>query len=196
MLGLRGCPWAFSVAGVSLGWGAWASSRGDSSCGAQALDTLAAVVAAAQGLTCPTACGVFDQGLNPRPLHWQTASYQWTMFFLSWRKMFQSFLALFCCLLAKSCPALWDPMDCSSPGSSVHGIFQARILEWVAIAFSRGSSRPRDRLLVPCVGRQILLPLNHLGNAEVLCVSLFFLFHIIHSVVSAVLFICSVFLFM
>ena len=41
--------------------------------------------------------------------------------------------------------ALCDPMDCSPPGSSVHGILQARILEWVAIPFSRGSSQPRDR---------------------------------------------------
>jgi len=40
----------------------------------------------------------------------------------------------------QSCPTLWDPMDCSPPGSSVHGILQARILEWVAIPFSRGSS--------------------------------------------------------
>ena len=37
-----------------------------------------------------------------------------------------------------------DPMDCSLPGSSVHGTLQARVLEWVAISFSRGSSRPRD----------------------------------------------------
>ena len=44
----------------------------------------------------------------------------------------------------KSCPTLCDPMDCCPPGSSVHGILQARILEWVAIPFSRGSSRPRD----------------------------------------------------
>ena len=43
------------------------------------------------------------------------------------------------------CPTLCDPMDCGPPGSSVHGIFQARILEWVAISFSRGSSHPRDR---------------------------------------------------
>ena len=53
----------------------------------------------------------------------------------------------------------WDPMDCSRPGSSVHGIFQARILEWVAISFSRGTSQPRDRTWVSCVsctGRQIL----------------------------------------
>ena len=42
--------------------------------------------------------------------------------------------------VAHSCTTLWDPMDCSLPGSSVHGIFQARILEWVAISFSRGSS--------------------------------------------------------
>ena len=39
---------------------------------------------------------------------------------------------------------LCDPMSCSLPGSSVHGLFQARVLEWVAIAFSGGSSRPRD----------------------------------------------------
>ena len=50
----------------------------------------------------------------------------------------------YCCLVTKLCPTLWDPMDCSPPGSSVHGISQARILEWVAIAFSRGSSQPRD----------------------------------------------------
>ena len=50
-----------------------------------------------------------------------------------------------CCLVIKSCPILWDPMNCSSPGSSVHGIFQARILEWVTTAFSRGSSWPRDQ---------------------------------------------------
>ena len=42
------------------------------------------------------------------------------------------------------CPTLCDPMDCSLPDSSVHGIFQARILEWVAISLSRGFSRPRD----------------------------------------------------
>ena len=46
--------------------------------------------------------------------------------------------------VAQSCPTLCDPMDCSLPGSSVHGIFQARILEWVAISFSRRSSQPGD----------------------------------------------------
>ena len=46
--------------------------------------------------------------------------------------------------VAQSCPTLCDPMDCSLPGSSVHGIFQAIVLEWIAISFSRGSSQPRD----------------------------------------------------
>ena len=62
-------------------------------------------------------------------------------------------------LVAKSCPTLWDPMDCSPSGSSVHGIFQARMLEWVAISSSRGSYRPRDWIHVSCVscmGRWIL----------------------------------------
>ena len=53
--------------------------------------------------------------------------------------------AYFVCVLAvQSSPTLCDPMDCSPPGSSVCGILQARILEWVAIPFSRGSSQPRD----------------------------------------------------
>ena len=46
------------------------------------------------------------------------------------------------------CPTLWDSMDCSLPGSSVHGILQARTLEWVAIPVSRGSSQPRDQTWV------------------------------------------------
>ena len=45
---------------------------------------------------------------------------------------------------AQLCPTLGDPMDCSLPGSSVHGILEARILEWVTIPFSRGSSQSRD----------------------------------------------------
>ena len=47
-----------------------------------------------------------------------------------------------------SCPTLCDPMGCSLPGSSVHGIFQATVLEWIAISFSRGSSQPRVRTRV------------------------------------------------
>ena len=46
-------------------------------------------------------------------------------------------------LVAQSCPTVCDPTDCSPPGFSVHGILQARILEWIAIPFSRGTSQPR-----------------------------------------------------
>ena len=54
-------------------------------------------------------------------------------------------------LVSKSCPTLCNPTDCSPPGSSVHRILQARILEWVAISFSRGSSRPRDWTCISCI---------------------------------------------
>ena len=53
-------------------------------------------------------------------------------------------------LVTQSCPTLCHPMDCSSPGSCVHEIFQAMILEWVAISFSRGSAQLRDRAQVLC----------------------------------------------
>ena len=60
--------------------------------------------------------------------------------------------------VAQSCPTLCDPLDCSPPGSSVHGILQARILEWAAISFSRGSSWPRHRTQVSCIaGRRFNL---------------------------------------
>ena len=58
------------------------------------------------------------------------------------------------CLPVKSpqlCLTLWDPMDCSPPGSSVHGILQARVLEWIAMPFSRGASWPRDWTCISCV---------------------------------------------
>ena len=53
-------------------------------------------------------------------------------------------------LVAQLCPTLRDPMDPSPPGSSVHGILQARMLEWVAIPFSSESSQLRDQTLVSC----------------------------------------------
>ena len=58
-----------------------------------------------------------------------------------------------CCLVSKSCPALCDSTDYSLPGSSVRGIFQARILEWVATSYSKGSSQPRDQTWISCIGR-------------------------------------------
>ena len=60
----------------------------------------------------------------------------------------QLYLSYVCAKLLQSCPTLQDPMDCSPPGSSVHGILQARILEWVAMPSSRGSSPPRDRTCI------------------------------------------------
>ena len=54
--------------------------------------------------------------------------------------------------VTQSGPTLCDPMGCSLPGSPVHGIFQARVLEWVAISFFRGSSRPRDQTWVSRIG--------------------------------------------
>ena len=54
-------------------------------------------------------------------------------------------------LVAQSCPTLCNPMDYSLPGSSVHGILQARILEWIAIPFPRGSSQSKDQTWVSCI---------------------------------------------
>ena len=64
-----------------------------------------------------------------------------------------------CAMYTRLCLTLCDAMDCNPPSSSVHGIFQARILEWVAISYSRGSSPPRDQIQASCIScnsRQIL----------------------------------------
>ena len=66
-----------------------------------------------------------------------------------------------CATSLQSCPTLCSPVDCTSPGSSVHGILQAGILEWGAMPSSRGRSRPRDRTWVShvsCIGRWVLYP--------------------------------------
>ena len=60
--------------------------------------------------------------------------------------------------VAQSCPTLSDPMDCNLPGSSVHGIFQARVLEWGAVAFSARSSESHSEKLASCSGTVIFLP--------------------------------------
>ena len=85
-----------------------------------------------------------------------------------------SLTSLSVCVCAKwlqLCPTLWDPMDCSPPGSSVHGILQARILEWVAISSSRGSSRPRDWTLISCIAGDSS-PLSHWGCPQLLWIYL------------------------
>ena len=56
--------------------------------------------------------------------------------------------------------SLCDPTDCSLPGSSVHGILQARVLEWVAMPFSKGSSQPRDQTQVSCFAGRFFYPLS------------------------------------
>ena len=69
-------------------------------------------------------------------------------------------------LVAQPCPTLCDPMDCSPPGSSVHIILQARILEQGAMPFSREPPWPRDQTCVSCgscIGRQVLYRWNHQG---------------------------------
>ena len=69
-------------------------------------------------------------------------------------RLFSSLFFLPCCvcvLVAQSCLTLCDPTGCSPPGFSVHGILQARILKWIAIPFSRGTSQPRNRNLVSCM---------------------------------------------
>ena len=73
---------------------------------------------------------------------------------LTYKNLFQSLLLSFllsthaCMLSLQSCLTLSDPMDCSLPGCSVHGILQARILEWAAMSSSRGSFPPRDQTQV------------------------------------------------
>ena len=67
------------------------------------------------------------------------------------------------CFVSQSCPTVCDPMDCSLSGSSLHGVLQARILEWVAISFARGSSQPRDQMQVFLHCRQMFYQLSHQG---------------------------------
>ena len=70
---------------------------------------------------------------------------------------------LCCCLGTKSCLTLREPLDSGPPGPSVHGILQARTLEWVAISSSRGSSQPRNRICVTYLQMDSLPP-SHLGS--------------------------------
>ena len=75
-------------------------------------------------------------------------------------------------LVTQSCLTLCDPMDCGLLGSSIHAILQARILEWVAISFSRGSSPLRDATHVSCIsctGRRVLYHWCHLGSPVIPC---------------------------
>ena len=101
-------------------------------------------------------------------------------------------------LVFQLCLTLCNPRDCSPPGSSVHAILQARILEWVAIPFSRGSSQPRDQTLVSYIGDRFFtiwatreaprffLSFQRLVYADTQCVCLFpFSIHIVYHMVHA-----------
>ena len=88
---------------------------------------------------CCTVCGILGPwpGIEPKPLAVKTVA----------------------CSAALLCLTLCDPVDCSPPSSSVHGILQARILKWIAISFSGRSSQPRDQThisCISCIGRRIL----------------------------------------
>ena len=127
--------------------------------------------------SCPILCDLTDYTvhgiLQARILEWVAVPFfrgssqprVWTQvssiargFFTSWATG-EAQVSSSACSDTQSGPTLCDPMDCSPPGSSVHGILQARIMEWAAICYSRGSSAPRDRAhisYVSCTGRQIL----------------------------------------
>ena len=127
------------------------------------------------------ACGILfpDKGLNPCPLHWEhgvlatgplgqslTRIFDWGVNTRAGRDPF----IYMCVLVAQSCLSLCDPMDCSPTGFSVHGILQARILEWVAIPFSRGSSWPRDQTLVSCIAGRFFTTWAFLINKYLLII--------------------------
>ena len=93
----------------------------------------------------------------------------WVVYSLSWERIWekqitysfiQSFIVCACMLSHFSHIWLCNAMDCILPGSSVHGILQARILEWVAMPSSRGFSHPRNWTRVSCFGRQVFFTTN------------------------------------
>ena len=103
--------------------------------------SLSAAAAAAKSFQlCPTLCNPIDGSPPGSPVPWDSPGQNTGVgchFLLQCRKVKSE------SEVAESCLTLSNPMDCSLPGSSVHAFLQARILEWVAISFSRGSSRPR-----------------------------------------------------
>ena len=92
------------------------------------------------GFLCPPLGDLSDLGIQPTSLTSPALAGGFFTTSAPWESHNDPVLSL----VTQSCLPLCDPMDCSSPGSSAHGILQARILEWVAIPFSRGSSQPID----------------------------------------------------
>ena len=92
-------------------------------------------------------------------------------------KVVQLYTRMHACWVAHSCMSLCNPLDCSTQGSSVHGILQARILEWVVISFSRGSSWPRDWTWVFCIeGRSFTIWSTREALSYTCICMLFFIF--------------------
>ena len=104
----------------------------------------------------------FPSPMHERKKYWISEIHDLSSFMVMLSKpLFTScaIIVLYCIEVAQSCPTLCDPIDSSLSGSSIHGIFQAGVLEWIAISFSRGSSWPRDWSHILCIsfiGRQIL----------------------------------------
>ena len=100
---------------------------------------------------------IWSQTLSEKPDYWNRLCKLEQFFFMWWVKISFSSVCAWIgfihkrMLLTQSCPTLWDTMDCSLRGSSVHGILQARVLDWVTIPFSRGSSRPKDQTQISCI---------------------------------------------
>ena len=86
-----------------------------------------------------------------------TTKYSILLFCCSIILFLVAFLFFWKCLVTQWYLTFCDPMDCSLPGSSVHAILQVRILEWVAISFSRGSSWPRDQTWVSCIAGRFFI---------------------------------------
>ena len=116
---------------------------------------------------CAAVYGVANSQIQLRDgneLNWTFATASWMstagFSFCNWSTT--AIFSLISCMCAKSfqsCPTLCNPMDCSPPDSSVHGILQAKILEWIAMLSSRESSGPRDQTYISyisCIGRWVL----------------------------------------
>ena len=100
--------------------------------------------------------GVRERTLQSGVMSWKISKFNRHLEGELWRPWASTCMNV--CEVAQSCPTLCDPIDCSLPHSFVHGIFQARVLERVAISFSMGSSQPRDRTWVSrIVGRRFTI---------------------------------------
>lgn len=88
------------------------------------------------------------------------------LWLINWLKNFCFIIPLSACVLSQLCLTLWDPIAYNQWLFSVHGVFQAKVVEWVAIPISRGSFRPRDQTHVSCIGRLILYHYCHLESSS------------------------------